>query len=83
MAKAVFDLKKLKVITVALFYMQSQRNHYWRVNSEPMKSEIICTLQKHSKKNFGGNLTAVFANLINRSRSALSSPLWPKSQKTC
>ena len=31
---------------------QLQRNYYWRVNSEPIKSGIICTLQKHSKKNF-------------------------------
>ena len=39
---------------------QSQRNHYWRVNSEPMKSGIICTLQKTLPENFlGKNLTGL------------------------
>ena len=49
MAKAVFNKKKTEdhyssVISFASM-TQTERNHYWSVNSEPRKSGIICTLQ--------------------------------------
>ena len=50
MAKAVLNPKKntgdhySSVISFASM-MQTERNHYWSVNSEPIKSGIICTLQ--------------------------------------
>ena len=50
MAEAVFNPKKKtedhysSVISFASM-MQTERNHYWSVNSEPIKSGIICTLQ--------------------------------------
>ena len=60
MAKAVFNPKKTEdhyssVISLASM-TQTERNHYWSVNSEPIKSGIICTLHYkknlHFKKNF-------------------------------
>ena len=50
MAKAVFNPKKTTedhysgVISFASM-TQTERNHYWSVNSEPIKSGNICTLQ--------------------------------------
>ena len=52
MAKAVFNPKKnnktedhySSVISFTSM-TQTERNHYWSVNSEPIKSGIICTLQ--------------------------------------
>ena len=49
MAKAFSIQKKTEdhyssVISFASM-MQTERNHYWSVNSEPIKSGIICTLQ--------------------------------------
>ena len=49
MAKAVFNPQKTEdhyssVISFASM-TQTERNHYWSVNSEPIKSGIICTLQ--------------------------------------
>ena len=49
MAKAVFNPKKTEdhysgVISFASM-TQTEKNHYWSVNSEPIKSGIICTLQ--------------------------------------
>ena len=49
MAKVVFNPKKTEdhyssVISFTSM-MQTERNHYWSVNSEPIKSGIISTLQ--------------------------------------
>ena len=49
MAKVVFNPQKTEdhyssVISFASM-TQTERNHYWSVNSEPTKSGIICTLQ--------------------------------------
>ena len=60
MAKAVFNQKNPEdhyssVISFASM-MQTERNHYWSVNSEPIKSGIICTLQYTLQEKFLGKL---------------------------
>ena len=62
MAKAVFNPKKKttedhysSVISFASM-TQTERNHYWSVNSEPIKSGIICTLQYTLLEKFLGKL---------------------------
>ena len=48
MAKAVFNKKKTEdhySSVISFTSMMQTDNHYWCVNSEPIKSGIICTLQ--------------------------------------